>query len=224
MSETETLKEKKETKPADAVKAFERRALVLAVAAVVVVGGAIAGLAYVAVSQRVVYIDKSTIEAPEVDLAPTVSGVLQNMYVTVGETIPADTIVAQVGDQLVKSTSGGLVISAEQNIGENVAAGTPIVKTIDPSELRVVGQVDENKGLSSVTIGDPVTFTVDAFGGKTFTGVVDEVSPTSHASGVVFNISDQRQTQTFDVKARYDVAKYPEFKNGMSARMWVYTQ
>lgn len=220
----ETLKEQQNAKPVDAVKAFERRALAVAVAAVVLIGGTIAGLAYVAVSQKVVSIDQSMIQAPEVDLAPSVSGVLRNMYVTEGQVIPPNTVVAQVGDELLKSTSGGLVISAEQNIGENVAAGTPIVKTIDPSQLRVVGQIDENKGLASIKVGDPVTFTVDAFGSQTFTGVVDEISPTSHASGVVFNISDQRQTQTFDVKARYDVTKYPQFKNGMSARMWVYTK
>jgi len=212
------------TEVARDIKKFEQRVLMLAVALVVVVGGAIAGVAYVAVSNKVVSIDKADISAPTINLAPTISGVLQNMYVTEGETIPPNTVVAQVGDELLKSTAGGLVISAEQNIGENVAAGTPIVETIDPAQLRVVGQIDENKGLSSIAVGDTAKFTVDAFGSQSFTGVVSEVSPTSHASGVVFNISDQRQTQTFDVKVSYDVATYPQFKNGMSARIWIYTK
>jgi hypothetical protein len=53
-------------------------------------------------------------------------------------------------------------------------------------------------------------------------GIVDEVSPTSRASDVVFNISDQRPTNQFDVKVRFDPSEYPELKNGMSARIWVY--
>jgi hypothetical protein len=64
---------------------------------------------------------------------------------------------------------------------------------------------------------------VDAFGSQQFSGVIDEVAPTSNASGVVFNISSARETQQFDVKARFDATKYPQLKNGMSARMWVYT-
>ena len=95
---------------------------------------------------------------------------------------------------------------------------------IDPTQLRVVGQVQENEGLSKIQVGDPVTFTVDAFGSQTFSGVVDEVSPTSEESQIVFNISDQREEQNFDVKARFDTTAYPQLKNGMSARMWIYTQ
>ncbi len=67
-------------------------------------------------------------------------------------------------------------------------------------------------------------FTVDAFGGQTFTGVIDEVAPTSNQSGIVFNISNQRQVQQFDVKARFDTTAYPQLRNGMSARMWIYTK
>src|SRR5262249_54386642 len=97
-----------------------------------------------------------------------------------------------------------------------------VVEMIDPSELRVVGKVDENKGLDRIAVGDSVSFTVDAFGGKTYSAVVDEISPTSEQSGIVFNISDKREVKQFDVKARFDTAAYPELRNGMSARMWIY--
>ncbi len=71
-------------------------------------------------------------------------------------------------------------------------------------------------------VGDPAAFTVDAFGSNRYQGIVDEVSPTSRASDVVFDISSQRPTNEFDVKVRFDPTKYPELKNGMSARIWVY--
>ena len=65
---------------------------------------------------------------------------------------------------------------------------------------------------------------MDAFGSQVFKGVVDEVSPTSNQSDVVFNISDQRPTNQFAVKVRFDPAQYPQLKNGMSAKVWVYKQ
>lgn len=201
----------------------KRLPLLVAAGLVLIVGGAIVGLAYWGVAKHRVSTDKATIQAPTVVLSPSSAGTLNAVYVNAGDVIAPGTVVAEVGTELLKSTSGGLVVDADKNIGANVAAGTAIVTTVDPGALRVVGQIDEDKGLSKIKVGDSATFTVDAYGGETFTGIVDEISPTSHASGVVFNISDQRQTQTFDVKVRYDVAAHPELKNGMSARLIIRT-
>lgn len=189
---------------------------------VLVVGGAAAAAAYLLVSSGQVYMDKAQIDAPEVDLAPAHAGILQDIFVEEGENIPPNTVVAQVGTELIKSTAGGLVISASKDIGRSVAAGTPVVVVVDPAELRVVGQLDEDKGLAYVSVGQRAVFTVDAFGGKRYEGVVSEVAPSSNQSDVVFSISDKREVKAFDVKVYYDQARYPELKNGMSARIWVY--
>jgi multidrug resistance efflux pump len=202
----------------------ERMPLIVAVALVVLLGGAAAGFAYFGVSSRTVYTDKATIQAPEIPLAPTKSDTLKSVFVTPGDLIAPNTVVAQVGTELIKSQVGGLVISTNNNIGALVAAGTPVVTVIDPSTLRVVGEVDENKGLSRIKVGDPVTFSVDAFPGQQFSAVVDEIAPTSNQSGIVFNISSSRATQQFDVKARFDTSAYPQLKNGMSARMTIYVR
>jgi len=191
---------------------------------VAIIGGGAAAIAYVSASSHTVYIEKSQVSAPTVDLSPTHAGVLRSLNVSAGDTVSPGTVVAQVGVELIKSTQGGLVISTEGDVGDQVAAGTPVVQMIDPQSLRIVGEIDENKGLENIHVGDPVKFTVDAFGGKSYVGTVDEVSPTSNQSGVVFNISDQRQIQQFDIKARFDTAAYPELKNGMSARMWVWVK
>lgn len=179
---------------------------------------------YLWIQSQQVYVDQASISAPEIDLSPSQSGILQNVYVNEGDEVPANFTVAQVGDELIQTQVAGIIISVPNQIGAEVAAGTPVVTMIDPTQLRVVGQVQENEGLDRIQVGDPVTFTVDAFGGEQFTGVVDEVSPTSQQSQVVFNISDQREEQDFDVKARFDTTEYPQLKNGMSARMWIYTQ
>lgn len=196
--------------------------LMIAAAIVLIVGGGIAGASYALVENQRVYIEKSSLAAPEIPLAPSAPDVLKQVLVTPGDVVAANTVVAQVGTELVKTTSAGLVIKTDNDIGAVVTAGTPVVTMIDPNQLRVVGQLDEDKGLTDVKVGDRATFTVDAFTGKTYEGIVDEIAPTSRDSDVVFSISDKRETKSFDVKVAYDLTKYPELKNGMSARIWVY--
>lgn len=178
--------------------------------------------AYLLSSNREIAITSSTISAPLIDLSPSIGGRLDAVYVNPGDTVPANTAVALVGTEVVRTKIAGLVVQINNTIGAQVASGQSVAEMIDPSQLRVVGKIDENKGLAQVQVGDPVRFTVDAFGGRVFNGVVDEVAPTSNQSGIIFNISGQRETQQFDVKARFDVNAYPQLKNGMSARMYVY--
>ncbi|HWB34152.1 MAG TPA: efflux RND transporter periplasmic adaptor subunit [Candidatus Paceibacterota bacterium] len=201
---------------------MDRRSLAIAAFIVVVIGGGIAALAYLGVANKTVYIDKASISAPETSLAPTTGGVLQHTYVSVGDIIAPNTVVAQVGVELIKSTNGGLVIDARTDLGTSISPGTAVVTTIDPSALRAVGEVQEDKGLTDIKVGDTATFTVDAFGGQKFTGIVDEVSPTSNAGDVVFSVSNNREEQNFDVKVRFDTTQYPQLRNGMSAKIWVY--
>jgi len=205
-------------------KKTDRKIYIIAAAIVVLLGGGIAGFAYIKAASRVVSIDNATLSAPIVNLSPTTPGVLNEIYVKPGDLLPANTVVASVGTELIKSTAGGLVVTVNDNIGKSVGPSDTVVATIDPNALRVVGVLDENKGLSSIKVGDPVTFTVDAFGGQTFSGMVDEIAPTANQTGIVFNISNSRETQQFDVKARFDAAAYPQLKNGMSARMTVFLQ
>ncbi len=51
--------------------------------------------------------------------------------------------------------------------------------------------------------------------------MVEAVAPSSRTGDIVFSISDKRQEQEFEVRVSYDVAAYPELKNGMSAKMWI---
>ena len=101
-------------------------------------------------------------------------------------------------------------------------ASQAVVTMIDPSELRVVGQVEEDKGLKDISVGQQAVFTVDAFGSKKYIGTVEQISPTSNQSGIVFNISDKQAKQSYDVKIIFDASQHPELKNGMSAKIWIY--
>jgi multidrug resistance efflux pump len=168
-----------------------------------------------------VSIENSEIKAPSTDLAPQAAGILEEKYVQVGDSVQADEPLVRVGNELVKAKAAGLVIAMNGDVGKLFNRGEVAVTMISPGDLRVVGRLAEDKGLREVQVGQVATFTVDAFGSRKYTGVVDEISPTSRDASAVFAISDKRAEKEFDVKVRFNVAAYPELKNGMSAKLTV---
>ncbi len=207
-------------------KTGRKKVIVRVVAGCLALAGILGG-AFWYVSGKTIYIDQSVISAPLVSLSPKNSGVLEEAFVKEGDMVSMDQPVARVGNEIVKAKTAGIVVSVNKNIGQfiNILTGQgSVVQMIDPDDLRVVGHLEETKGLAAIASGDAVSFTVDAFDGKKYKGIVDEVSPTSRASDVVFSISSERPTNEFDVKVRFDPQNYPELKNGMSARIWVYKQ
>ena len=222
LKSVETRLEKDEKKIEKNSRRLSMRGWLAIVLLLLALGGGVG--AYLYLSNESVYIENSTIEAPEIDLAATTPGVLQNMYVKAGDTVAANEVVARVGNELIQTKIAGIVTKADATIGAQYAAGETVVAMVDPTALRVVGQIDENKGLDRIAVGQYAVFTVDAFGSRKFTGIVDEVSPEAQSSDVVFQISDKREEQIFDVKVRFDTTLYPQLKNGMSARLWVYTK
>lgn len=180
------------------------------------------GIVYLDAISKRVYVEKSGIDAPQITLSSASGGVLEELYVKESDQVSAGDVVARVGNELVKSKDAGLVISRQDEVGKYFNPGETIVTMIRPSDLRIVGRLEEDKGLKDVKVGQRVFFEVDAFGTKEYEGVIDEVSPTSRASDVVFSISDQRQENEFNVKARFNFSEYSELKNGMSAKMWIY--
>jgi multidrug resistance efflux pump len=191
-------------------------------ASVFVFAALVAGGAYWINIQNRVYTDKAEISASITDLSPHNSGTLDELFVHAGDYVNENEAVARVGDQTIKAKSDGLIVSINDNIGKNLNPGEVVASMINPADLRVVGHIEENKGLKNIEIGQPAVFTVDAYGGKKYYGVVDEIGDTSRQSGIVFNISDKREVRQFDVKVRFDVNTYPELKNGMSAKIWIY--
>ena len=189
---------------------------------VLLVLGIVGGGVYWQVTSQRVYIDKSVVSAPQIDLSPHVAGILRALYVRAGDTIPAHTPVALVGNEVITSDIAGLVITVKDTVGTLVNPGQSVVSMLDPNALRVEGRVAEDKGLKYLAVGQRAIFEVDAYGNKQYTGIVDEVSPASRASDIIFNISDKRQVNEFTVKVRFDRVQYPELKNGMSAYVWVY--
>jgi len=171
-----------------------------------------------------VYISNSLIQAPLITISPTQSGNVQEIDVKEGQTVDAGDTLAIVGSEIIRADTDGLVISASDLTGSMVGPQTQLIQMIRPVNIRVAGTIDENKGLNQLKIGQVVSFTVDALPGKTFWGYVDEISPSAVAPAFSFSTSTERSTQQFTVYARFDTSAYPAIKNGMSAKMIVYTK
>ena len=192
--------------------------------AIVIIFGSLAVFLFWQFNKDTIFIENSFLEAPVVNLSPTAPGILNVLYVKEGDHILSDSQVALVGSQIIYAKSGGIVSSAPQVMGTYFNPGQTVVSVVNDQEMKVVGALDETKGLKDVRVGQRATFIVDAFPDKKYEGIVDEISPTSNDTSVVFSISDKRPVKNFDVKIRFDVAQYPELKNGMSAKITVYTK
>ncbi|MCX6724002.1 MAG: HlyD family efflux transporter periplasmic adaptor subunit [Candidatus Staskawiczbacteria bacterium] len=196
--------------------------IIILVAVILVVLGSIVGFIYWNTTSGRVYVENSAVSAPVINLSPTVGGVLQEVFVNVGDQVQTSAPIARIGNELIKAKSSGQILSIDINIGDNFGANQTVATMINPDDLRIVGQVQEDKGLKDIKVGQTAIFTVDAFGSKQYSGIVDQISPTSNAGDIVFNISNTRQENDFDVKVRFNVSQFPELKNGMSAKLWIY--
>ena len=218
----------KEAKPKkNVLQKIKKSPTLMGVIALAVLVGAVYGLQYWQTQESQIYIEKSSISAPIISLSPAVSPmvtvILDKVYVTEGDRVTKNKVLASLSDgSYIRSGTDGIVISVLNTPGQVVGSSTPVVKVIDPKELRVVGQVEEDKSFKDIKVGQKVMFTVDAFGAKEYQGVVDSISPTARSSDIVFSISDKRAEQMFDVSVKYDIYAYPELLNGMSAKMWIY--
>jgi multidrug resistance efflux pump len=195
--------------------------LIVLILLIIVVISATA-IIYLNFSKSRIYIEKSQINAPEIVLSSMATGTLDRVFVKEGDMIKDNMIVAMVSGNPIKAKTDGLIISVNNVPGQIVNAQTAIVKMIDPNEFRVLGKISEDKGLSELKVGQQVMFTVDAFGSKKYYGSIERISPTSREADIVFSISDKREEKQFNVYVKYDINAYPELKNGMSAKMWVY--
>lgn len=171
-----------------------------------------------------VFIDNSVIQAPVITVTPAISGTVKEIDVKEGQKVEAGDVLAIVESDIIRTDTDGLVIAAPDLTGSNVNPQTQLIQMIRPVNMRVSGTIDENKGLDQIKVGQVASFTVDALPGKTFWGYIDEISPSAVSPAFSFSTSTERSTQQFTIYARFDTPSYPMIKNGMSAKMVVYTK
>jgi len=204
------------------IQVFKKNPKILDIIIIVVFIGIIGGVIYWNDLNSRVYIEQGTIDTPIISLTSPNSGILEKVLVNVGDYVSKSTTVAVVSGKEIHPATSGIVTAVQNTPGAVVNPQTSIVSMIDPREMRLLGIIEEDKGLKDIKVGQRVIFTMDAFPGKQYEGFVDSVSPTSRQSDIVFSISSARQEQNFNVKIKFNRDLYPEIKNGMSAKIWVY--
>ncbi|MDE2026048.1 MAG: efflux RND transporter periplasmic adaptor subunit [Patescibacteria group bacterium] len=195
------------------------RGLIIAVVAILLVSG----IFYLEKTQGRVFIDDSLVQAPIINVSPAQSEKLMEIDVYDGQKVTRGDVLGIAGTDTLRADTDGLIIMANQQIGSLISVQNPLAQMINTADMRIAGTIDENKGLDSVRVGQVASFTVDALPGRVFWGYVDEVSPSAKQTQLSFSISSERPTQQFVVYVKYDANKYPEIKNGMSAKITVYT-
>lgn len=178
---------------------------------------------YISITGRI-FIDNSLIQSPLITVSPSLPGKVQEIGVKEGQTVQSGDTLAVVGSETLRADTDGLVVSASDLTGSTVNQATQLIQMIRPVNMRVTGSIDENKGLNDIKVGQVVSFTVDAIPNNTFWGYVDEISPSANVPTFSFSSSTERPTQQFTVYAKFNTALYPNIKNGMSAKMVVYTK
>lgn len=172
--------------------------------------------------QNRISVEKAEISAPVIALGPSAPGIIDKFYVQEGDSVLHDQKLAVVGNETIYSKTSGIITAIKNTPGQLVYPPDYVIKMIDERQLRVVGRLQEDKGLADIRPGQRVVFTVDAFGQKEYQGTVESVAASARQSDIVFSISDKREEHEFEVKAVFDSKAYPELKNGMSAKMWIY--
>ena len=190
--------------------------------AILLIAVIVGGFYYWQTRQGRVFIDDSLINASFVTVYPSTSGRLLEMDAQEGKNVKKGDTLAIVGGETIRSTVDGLVVMANNQIGGSFSPQTSVVQLIDLSQMRIAGTIDENKGLNELRVGQVASFTVDAFPGQRFWGYVDEISPTAKQTQLSFSISNERPTQQFQVYVRFPATKYPQLKNGMSAKLTIF--
>lgn len=84
----------------------------------------------------------------------------------------------QVGNTVVTAPISGIVSDRPVSSGDVVQPGAALFTIVDPSSMRLEGSVPAEE-LSQVRLGAPVSFTVNGYPGRTFTGRVTRVNPTA---------------------------------------------
>ncbi|WP_027717637.1 HlyD family secretion protein [Desulfovirgula thermocuniculi] len=132
--------------------------------------------------------EDAKVDADLFRVSPQVSGKILEVYVEEGQAVRAGEVVARLDDTtlqaanpdlaVVRAPVDGLVVKKLARPGEMAAPGQPVVVLVDPKDLYVTANIEEDK-LRRVRVGQQVDISLDALPGKTFTGRVERIGKAS---------------------------------------------
>jgi len=108
---------------------------------------------------------------------------------------------ATIRDYFIVSPFAGLVTVRAREPGESVVPGNAVLSVMNPGDRWVRIYVPENR-LAAVRIGESAAISVDAFPGRTFTGVVSWMSPEAEFTPRNVQTQDERVKLVYAAKVR----------------------
>jgi len=155
----------------------------LIVVAVLAIGG---GITYVIYNNYMYYsTDDAQVNGPIVNVSAPATGVLTTLTVKVGDTVSSGQTIGTVTPGSTTGTGtpaainitspiNGKIVQVPAVAGQGVAPGLPIAQVTDLSQVDVIAYVDEG-ALNNISNGQNVDITVDAYGGTSLTGHVQQI-------------------------------------------------
>ncbi len=122
-------------------------------------------------------------------------------------------IQAQIDQTILRSPVAGTVTNVVPKKGEVATAGETVISIIGNNSLEVEAYVAESD-VAKLKVGDPVSITLDALPGETFTGHLLSIDP---AETIVNGVANYKVKISFD-------AVDPRFKSGLTANLTIETQ
>lgn len=125
------------------------------------------------------------VAASSVDILPDTAGKLSRVYVSVGDDVRKDQVLAEIdgsrpgmtfGTGSVKAPTSGTITSLPLAVGSTVAPSMSIGKISSTDELEIKTAVAE-RFVSRVEVGQQASLIFDAWAGASFMGRITEVSP-----------------------------------------------
>jgi HlyD family secretion protein len=162
--------------------------------------------------------EKSSVLQAEAQLNLTLAGTTQNNIDAQAAQVEqaqanAQAIQVNIDKAALISPMSGVVTVQNAKTGEIASPGAPVVSLIADNSLEVDADVPE-VDIGKIATGDPVSMTLDAFPGETFTGKVFYVNP---AETILSGVVDYLIKVSFDKND-------PRMKSGLTANLDVTTQ
>jgi multidrug resistance efflux pump len=167
------------------------RRLILVPLLIVVAFAAIAGgVAYLIYNNYMYYgTDDAQVNGQIVNVSAPTSGILTNLSVKQGDSVTSGQTLGSVTPAVTTGSNGSqgspsainitspmnarvLQVSAVQ--GQGVAPGLTLITLTDLSSVNVIAYVDEN-AVSNISTGQSADIHIDAYGGTSFTGHVQQI-------------------------------------------------
>ena len=116
-------------------------------------------------------------------------------------------------EMVVTAPADAYVESIPVRVGDLVQPG-PVVQLVDPDDLEVMVYVSAAL-LGHLKVGQALTFTADAHGDETFTGVIIHIASQGEYTPRNLQTQEERVQQVFGVKCKLDSAK-GKLRGGMT--------